>query len=133
MQSSVVGDAGERVLQDLEAAILLGQLLQEDDVEHDPADGHQAGQPAVQCRRARHFSRHAIGKDGYQDGRQQAHGRRYMRFDVQVIGLRTIEAMEAAGATCLALEAERTLLFDKDTVIARANAAGIAMVALPRR
>ena len=56
-----------------------------------------------------------------------------MRFDVPVIGLRTIEAMEAAGATCLAVEAERTLLFDKDTLIARANAAGIAMVALPRR
>lgn len=51
-----------------------------------------------------------------------------MRFDVPVIGVRTIEAMEAAGATCLAIEAKRTLIFDRDGVVARANAAGIAMV-----
>jgi hypothetical protein len=56
-----------------------------------------------------------------------------MRFDVPVIGLRTIEAMASAGASCLAVEAERTLLFDKDTLIARANAAGIAILGLPRR
>ena len=35
-----------------------------------------------------------------------------MRFDVPVIGVATIEAMSAAGATCLAIEAGRTLLFD---------------------
>ena len=53
-----------------------------------------------------------------------------MRFDVPVIGLRTIEVMEAAGATCLAIEAKRTLIFDRDGVVVRANAAGIAMVAI---
>ncbi len=53
-----------------------------------------------------------------------------MRFDVPVIGVRTIEVMEAAGATCLAIEAKRTLIFDRDGVVARANAAGIAMVAI---
>jgi hypothetical protein len=55
-----------------------------------------------------------------------------MRFDVPVIGIRSIEAMIAAGATCLSLEADRTLLFDREAVVAGANAAGIAIVASPR-
>ncbi len=55
-----------------------------------------------------------------------------MRFDVPVIGIRTIETMVAAGASCLSLEAGRTLLFDRETLIARADAAGIAIVAVPR-
>ena len=56
-----------------------------------------------------------------------------LRFDVPVIGLRTIEVMAGAGATCLALEAGHTLIFDMDTLRARANAAGIAIVATERR
>jgi DUF1009 family protein len=56
-----------------------------------------------------------------------------MRFDVPVIGLRTLESMIRAGASCLAIEAERTLLFDLDAMIRRAAQAGIAIVALPRR
>lgn len=55
-----------------------------------------------------------------------------MRFDVPVIGLKTIEAMKQAHAKCLALEAGRTLIFDRETVLARANAADIAIVALER-
>ncbi|WP_158749213.1 LpxI family protein [Acidobacterium sp. S8] len=53
-----------------------------------------------------------------------------MRFDVPVIGIKTIEAMEQAHATCLAVEAGRTLIFDRDTVLLRANAANIAIVAV---
>jgi DUF1009 family protein len=56
-----------------------------------------------------------------------------MRFDVPVIGLRTLETMSRAGASCLAIEAERTLLFDLDAMILRAAKAEIAIVALPRR
>jgi DUF1009 family protein len=52
-----------------------------------------------------------------------------MRFDVPVIGLRTIESMRAAGATCLALEAGRTLLFDRDAILEAADAASIAISA----
>lgn len=52
-----------------------------------------------------------------------------MRFDVPVIGVRTIDAMQRAHATCLALEAHRTLIFDGNEVIARADRAGIAIVA----
>lgn len=55
-----------------------------------------------------------------------------MRFDVPVIGIRTIETMIAAGADCLSVEAGRTLLFDRESLIERANAAGIAIVAVPR-
>jgi UDP-2,3-diacylglucosamine hydrolase len=54
-----------------------------------------------------------------------------MRFDVPVIGEATITAMREAGATCLGLEAERTLIFDREAVIAAADAAGIAIVAQP--
>jgi DUF1009 family protein len=55
-----------------------------------------------------------------------------MRFDVPVIGMRTVETMIAAGATCLSVEAGRTLLFDRDKMLRRASEAGIAMVASPR-
>ncbi len=51
-----------------------------------------------------------------------------MRFDVPVIGANTIEAMRLAGATCLSIEAGRTLIFDLDTVRELARAAGIAIV-----
>ena len=52
-----------------------------------------------------------------------------MRFDVPVIGVATISAMQAAGATCLAIEAGKTLLFDPAAIIAAADQAGIAIVA----
>ena len=52
-----------------------------------------------------------------------------MRFDVPVIGVNTIEVMEAAGATCLALDAGKCLLLDGGKVLDAANAAGIAVVA----
>ncbi len=52
-----------------------------------------------------------------------------MRFDVPVIGLATIEVMIRAGATCLAVEANRTLLFDAPAIVAAADRAGIALLA----
>ena len=52
-----------------------------------------------------------------------------MRFDVPVIGVATIRTMQAAGATCLAIEAGKTLLFDPAAIIAAADHAGIAIVA----
>lgn len=55
-----------------------------------------------------------------------------MRFDVPVIGLTTVEAMIRAAASCLSVEAGRTLLFDRDGLLERANKAGIAIVAAPR-
>ncbi len=55
-----------------------------------------------------------------------------MRFDVPVIGMATVETMIRAGASCLSIEAGRTLLFDRDSLLARASQAGIAIVAAPR-
>jgi DUF1009 family protein len=54
-----------------------------------------------------------------------------MRFDVPVIGVATIETMTRAGATCLAIEAERTLMFDPAAIVRTADEAGIAIVADP--
>jgi DUF1009 family protein len=51
-----------------------------------------------------------------------------MRFDVPVIGIRTVETMIRAGATCLSVETGRTLLFDREALLERAAAAGIAIV-----
>ena len=52
-----------------------------------------------------------------------------MRFDVPVVGVKTIEVMRKAGASCLALDASKCLLLDGDAVIAAADAAEIAIVA----
>src|SRR5580658_9842686 len=54
-----------------------------------------------------------------------------MRFDVPVIGLPTIEQMKSARATALALDAGRTLLFDREKLMTQADAAGIAIQAFP--
>jgi len=55
-----------------------------------------------------------------------------MRFDVPVIGITTVETMIRAGASCLSVEAGRTLLFDRAKLIERANQEGIAILATPR-
>jgi UDP-2,3-diacylglucosamine hydrolase len=52
-----------------------------------------------------------------------------MRFDVPVVGVKTIEVMRQAGATCLALDAGKCLLLDGNAVIAAADAADITIVA----
>jgi UDP-2,3-diacylglucosamine hydrolase len=55
-----------------------------------------------------------------------------MRFDVPVIGIATVEAMIGAGASCLSIEAGRTLLFDRNCLLTRANDGGVTIVATPR-
>ena len=52
-----------------------------------------------------------------------------MRFDVPVIGRQTIEVMRRANATALAIDAGRTLLFDRDDLLRAADEAGIAIQA----
>jgi len=56
--------------------------------------------------------------------------RQDMRFDVPVVGVETVEKMKNARATCLAIEAGRTLVFDQETVRIMADAARIAIVAV---
>ncbi len=55
-----------------------------------------------------------------------------MRFDVPVIGIQTVETMMRANASCLSVEAGRTLLFDREALLKRAAEAGIAIVAVRR-
>ena len=55
--------------------------------------------------------------------------RQDMRFDVPVVGPKTIEVMRQSNATALAIDAGRTLLFDRDVLIRAADAAGIAIEA----
>jgi hypothetical protein len=52
-----------------------------------------------------------------------------MRFDVPVVGIKTIEVMRRCQATALAIDAGRTLLFDRDDLIRAADEAGIAIQA----
>ena len=51
-----------------------------------------------------------------------------MRFDVPIVGVPTVEAMRAAGASCLCVEAGRTLMFDREGMVRAADAAGVAIV-----
>jgi DUF1009 family protein len=51
-----------------------------------------------------------------------------MRFDVPVVGLATVKAMRAAGASALSIDAGKTLMFERDELIRSADEAGIAIV-----
>ncbi len=51
-----------------------------------------------------------------------------LRFDLPAVGPRTIDVCARAGVVALALEAGKTLMLEKDRLIAAANAAGIAVV-----
>ena len=52
-----------------------------------------------------------------------------MRFDVPVIGVKTIETMESAGAACLAIDAGKCLLLDGDAIREKADSANVTMIA----
>lgn len=51
-----------------------------------------------------------------------------LRFDVPAVGVETIKILRQAGAVALALEAGKTLLLEKDALLAEADAGGIAVV-----
>src|SRR5215510_4978260 len=55
-----------------------------------------------------------------------------MRFDVPVVGVSTIDAMNAAGATVLSVDAGKTLMIDGSAIIKAANEAGIVIVGRQR-
>jgi DUF1009 family protein len=56
-----------------------------------------------------------------------------MRFDVPVVGVATIDAMRAAAATVLSIDARKTLVMDGETFFAAADAAAIAVVGRERK
>jgi DUF1009 family protein len=51
-----------------------------------------------------------------------------MRFDVPVVGVATVNAMVAAGADALSIDAAKTLVLDGDAFVRAADAAGIVVV-----
>ncbi|MBQ1345370.1 MAG: UDP-2,3-diacylglucosamine diphosphatase LpxI [Kiritimatiellae bacterium] len=54
-----------------------------------------------------------------------------MRFDIPVVGLKTLKVMRAAGATALAFQAGRLVLLDREAVVSYADAHGMAVVGVP--
>lgn len=56
--------------------------------------------------------------------------RQDMRFDVPVVGVKTIEVMKRSKATALAVDAGKTLLFDRDALLKSVNDCGIALIGL---
>ena len=78
-----------------------------------------------------------IGRAGYLAGPgvriiKVAKPNQDMRFDVPVVGLATIQAMRVAGARALSIDAGKTLMFEKQALLASANDAGIAIVGRQR-
>lgn len=56
--------------------------------------------------------------------------RRHLLFDVPVIGPATIDTMAETGTTAAAIDAGRTLLLDRDELLAKANQANIAIIGM---
>ena len=53
-----------------------------------------------------------------------------MRFDLPIVGVQTIAVAAAAGVVCLAVDAGKTILLDKDAVIANADLARLSLVGI---
>lgn len=53
-----------------------------------------------------------------------------MRFDIPVVGMRTLKSLRKAKISAIALEAGRTILLERERVIAEADRLGISMIAV---
>lgn len=53
-----------------------------------------------------------------------------MRFDIPVIGARTLRSMKKAGATAMVIETKRTIILEREQVFAQADTQGVAMEAM---
>ena len=51
-----------------------------------------------------------------------------MRFDIPVVGMKTLKVMKRAGATALGFQAGRLIMLEKEKVLRFANANGIAII-----
>ena len=56
-----------------------------------------------------------------------------LRFDLPAIGEQTIKTMQEVNASCLAVEAGKTIIFEREAVRDEADRAGIAIVAMQGR
>ena len=52
-----------------------------------------------------------------------------MRFDIPIVGLRTFQMLKKAKISCLAVEAKRTILLEREKLVAEADRLGLAFVA----
>ena len=56
-----------------------------------------------------------------------------MRFDIPVIGLKTLSMIRKARVSCLAIEAGGAILLDKESFVSRADALGLAVMVLEKQ
>ena len=71
LQATIVGDVTDAALENFELALLVGELVEKDHVENDPADRPQAVAGTVDRCHQSHADRHAEDEDGDQEGRDQ--------------------------------------------------------------
>nr|MDA8422643.1 UDP-2,3-diacylglucosamine diphosphatase LpxI [Nitrospiraceae bacterium] len=55
-----------------------------------------------------------------------------LRFDLPAIGMQTIQTMKEVKASCLAVEAGKTIIFDQKEIAVEADRSGIAIVAVDK-
>ncbi|HKW67946.1 MAG TPA: UDP-2,3-diacylglucosamine diphosphatase LpxI [Terriglobales bacterium] len=110
-------DIGQTVVV-AEAACVAVEAMEGTDAAIERAGGIMAALEGESSTLRRHLTVVKVGKP-----------KQDMRFDVPVVGVKTIEVMRQAGATCLALDAGKCLLLDGDAVITAADADGICIVA----
>ena len=53
-----------------------------------------------------------------------------MRFDIPVLGLRTLKSLRKAKVSCLAVEERGAIFLEKEAVVAHANSMGLSIVVL---
>ena len=119
----------EEEVKDFEFGYRMADTIASLDIGQTVAVKHQA----VVAVEAMEGTDEVIGRAGYLAGPgvrivKVAKPKQDMRFDVPVIGLATIQAMRAAGASALSVDAGKTLVLDGDAVRASADEAGICIV-----
>jgi DUF1009 family protein len=115
--------------QDLEFGYRMADTIAALDIGQTIAVKHQA----VVAVEAMEGTDEVIGRAGHLAGSgvsivKVAKPKQDMRFDVPVVGVATLEAMRAAGATALSVDAGKTLMIDGQAIIRAADEAGICIV-----
>ena len=131
-----VGALTERGLTELEASDIRRGVEVADDVgRHDVGQTVMVKSGMVLAVEAFEGTNAAIRRGGRLGGRggvvfKAAREGHDMRFDIPVVGLKTLKVMKRAGATALGFQAGRLILLDREEVVAFANRHGMAIVGL---
>ena len=130
------GALTERGLTELEASDIRRGVEVADDVgRHDVGQTVMVKSGMVLAVEAFEGTNAAIRRGGRLGGRggvvfKAAREGHDMRFDIPVVGLKTLKVMKRAGATALGFQAGRLILLDREEVVAFANRHGMAIVGL---